>query len=63
MQQQSQRFLTCDELARRWSKPKKWIYNNWRSQGIPVCHVGQQLRFPIDGIEHWESINTRGPER
>lgn len=50
-------FLTCDQLAQRWSKPKKWIYNNWRSREIPVCHIGQHLRFPIDGIERWEADN------
>jgi len=59
MNQLNPRFLTCDELACRWSKSKKWIYNNWRSQGIPVCHMGQQLRFPIEGIEDWESKNTK----
>jgi predicted DNA-binding transcriptional regulator AlpA len=51
------KFLTCDELALRWSKSKKWIYNNWRSRDIPVCHVGQQLRFPVAGIEGWEQSN------
>jgi hypothetical protein len=58
MNQQNLHFLTCDELASRWSKPKKWIYNNWRSLGIPVCHLGQQLRFPIEGIKEWEAANT-----
>lgn len=59
MNKPNPRFLTCDELACRWSKSKKWIYNNWRSRGIPVCHMGQQLRFPIEGIEAWEASNTR----
>lgn len=58
MSNQVPRFLTCDQLAQRWSKSKKWIYNNWRSRGIPVCHLGQQLRFPIDGIERWEDMNS-----
>jgi len=58
MSNQAPRFLTCDQLAQRWSKSKKWIYNNWRSQDIPVCHMGQHLRFPIDGIEEWELKNT-----
>jgi hypothetical protein len=51
-------FFTCEELARRWSKSKKWVYNNWRSRGIPVCHIGQHLRFPVNGIKEWEESNT-----
>jgi predicted DNA-binding transcriptional regulator AlpA len=57
------RFFTCDELADRWSKPKKWIYSNWRSRAIPVCHLGQQLRFPVEEIERWEQSNMNHQKR
>lgn len=52
-------LLTIDQLAVRWKKSKAWIYSNHHRLGIPVLHIGQQLRFPIEGVLAWESKNTR----
>jgi len=49
-------FLTIDELAERLKVPKSWIYAQTRKRGpgtIPRVKIGKYLRFQWMEIEKW----------
>jgi len=52
-------LLTVEQLAQRWQKPPQWIYSNHHRLGLKVLKIGQQLRFPIQEVENWETSHTK----
>ncbi|MEU3540555.1 helix-turn-helix domain-containing protein [Streptomyces paromomycinus] len=45
--------MTVTEVADFLSKPRSWVYDNWRGAQIPFRKVGQSLRCrPVD-LEKW----------
>ncbi|MFD5188539.1 helix-turn-helix domain-containing protein [Streptomyces sp. NPDC058357] len=45
--------MTVDDVADYLGRPKHWIYNNHRAQGIPFRKVGQSLRCRPADLEKW----------
>ncbi|BAJ32374.1 MULTISPECIES: helix-turn-helix domain-containing protein [Kitasatospora] len=46
-------LMTVDEVANHLSRPKSWVYANWREAGIPFRRVGQALRCRPKDLEAW----------
>ncbi len=51
----SDRLLTADDLARRWSVPKAAVYRLAREQKIPTISIGRYRRFSLAAIETFEA--------
>ncbi|MEV0414617.1 helix-turn-helix domain-containing protein [Streptomyces sp. NPDC050448] len=47
------RLLTVAEVANFLSKPRSWVYDNWRREEIPFRRVGQSLRCRPKDLENW----------
>ncbi|APU40563.1 helix-turn-helix domain-containing protein [Streptomyces sp. TN58] len=47
------RLLTVTEVAEFLSKPRSWVYDNWRGEQIPFRRVGQSLRCRPADLEKW----------
>ncbi|MFF4223216.1 helix-turn-helix domain-containing protein [Streptomyces abikoensis] len=45
--------MTVDEIAQYLKKPKSWVYNEWRSVGIPFKRIGTQLRCRQTDFDKW----------
>ena len=53
---QDEKLLTIEELAKRFSVPKSWLYSRTREKGestIPVVRVGKYLRFDYEAVKQW----------
>ena len=59
----SDRLLTPQELAERWSVPKTQVYRLTREGEIPVVKLGKYYRYRLDAIERWENGETVDTER
>ncbi|RKN12946.1 DNA-binding protein [Streptomyces radicis] len=46
-------LMTLTEVATYLHKPSGWVYENWRSEGIPFKRVGNQLRCRFSDLEKW----------
>jgi predicted DNA-binding transcriptional regulator AlpA len=48
-------FLSVEELAARWKRPKAAIYGlRYRREGPPAIRIGRVLRFRVSDVEAWE---------
>ncbi|MER6255489.1 helix-turn-helix domain-containing protein [Streptomyces sp. NPDC001584] len=47
------KLLTVDEVAEFLSKPRSWVYENWRTEQIPFRRVGQSLRCRPSDLDRW----------
>ncbi|MFJ5066558.1 helix-turn-helix domain-containing protein [Kitasatospora sp. NPDC088556] len=46
-------MLSVADVAAYLQKPRGWVYNNWRAEGIPFKRVGNQLRCRSTDLEKW----------
>lgn len=47
------RLMTVDDVADYLSKPRSWVYGNWKAEQIPFRKVGQSLRCRPADLEKW----------
>jgi len=54
------KFLTCNEVAKRWNVSIQTIYNRLsiRAAMPPSVKIGKIRRFPEDALHTWEVKNT-----
>lgn len=52
-------FLTSKELAARWRLSSQTLAN-WRHEGKgpQFIRIGSQVRYPLEGIQAWEKLDT-----
>jgi predicted DNA-binding transcriptional regulator AlpA len=52
----SEVYLSVDELAARYKRPRSVIYGlRYRGEGPPAIRIGRTLRFRLSDIEAWEA--------
>lgn len=47
------RLMTAADVAELLGKPLSWVYNEWRSAGIPFKRIGNQLRCRPTDLDQW----------
>ncbi|WP_234432558.1 MULTISPECIES: helix-turn-helix domain-containing protein [unclassified Streptomyces] len=47
------KLMTVDEVAEYLSKPRSFVYGNWKALGLPFKKVGQSLRCRPADLEKW----------
>lgn len=47
------KLLTVAEVAEFLSKPRSWVYENWRDEQIPFRRIGQSLRCRPSDLDRW----------
>ncbi|MBJ3810866.1 helix-turn-helix domain-containing protein [Streptomyces flavofungini] len=45
--------MTVNDVAEFLSKPRSWVYDNWKREEIPFRRVGQSLRCRPRDLEKW----------
>ena len=54
-------LLTAQGVADLLGVPRSWVYDNYRSLGIPALKLGAHLRFRRDAVVVWaESRRVEG---
>jgi excisionase family DNA binding protein len=48
-------ILTPQQLADRWQVTKPQVYRLAREGKVPCIRIGKYVRFPLPGIEQFES--------
>jgi excisionase family DNA binding protein len=46
-------IMTVAETAAYLAVAESWIYDNWRSAGMPAVKLGRQLRFRRSALDAW----------
>jgi excisionase family DNA binding protein len=54
-------LLTVDEVARRLSVPKSWVYANAEAGTLPSLKVGRYRRFRAAELEQYLQARREGP--
>ncbi|MFF8728304.1 helix-turn-helix domain-containing protein [Streptomyces sp. NPDC015171] len=54
------KLMSVDDVADYLSKPRSWVYGNWRAEQIPFRKVGQSLRCRPADLDRW--LDEQGAE-
>ncbi|GAB2704177.1 hypothetical protein GCM10010442_23250 [Kitasatospora kifunensis] len=46
-------LMDVQQVANYLNKPRSWVYENWRPEGIPFKKIGQSLRCRPADLERW----------
>lgn len=58
---ETESLLTVDDVARRLSVPRSWVYSSAEAGTLPSVKVGRYRRFVPSEIEQYLSARREGP--
>jgi len=58
---QAGRYLTADELARRWGRPAAWVRHEAKAGRIPAIRLGHRWRFRPADVAAYEERSKPAP--
>jgi excisionase family DNA binding protein len=55
-----QTLITPEDLARRWTVSRAFIYKQVREKKIPYYHLGKNIRFDLSEVTEWLKTTANG---